>query len=118
MSRGLGPFMLPLPTLVLFLIQGCAPPCPGADPKALEQWEKHRSQLEGVRYQEESADFRDANRFFREVCGVAVRYNEDYGGFLSYQGTEEDLRRIDSWFEENCSLLEWDGSEQAVRVRE
>ena len=111
-----------LALLVLPLCLGCARQrervnCPDGDAEAEAKWFENRARI-GADAIGENSDDQTALRFFRELAGVSVRYDWGYVGGLRNEKTLDDLREIDSWYEENCKKLRWDPALQRVWVDE
>lgn len=88
------------------------------DPKAVAVWHKHEAVFKkALGGYQENDEFLQACIFFEKVTGLHMHVNYSTVGALPIPETDQDLRRLQSWYEINKKRLYWDKAAQEVKVR-
>jgi len=102
------------------LLFGCWRPKESSalDSRAIAVWHEHevvfRAALNG---HQEDDKFDQACLFFEKTTGLHMHVNYFTLGILPTSETDQDLVRIQAWYEANKHRLYWDESTHAVKVR-
>lgn len=88
------------------------------DLRAVAIWQKQEAVFKlALRGDQKNDDFLKAVLFFEKITGLTLHLNYYTFGVLPTHETQQDLKRIQSWYRSNGHCLHWDEASRLVNVR-